>query len=115
MISRRVGARAARDVTRRAARRGAARVECHGVRGARYGTGRGAPRRARGVTAGRGFAPTMRMPLQPLRDIHRADLRDALDPRSWRVLANDGTPVGVVAEVIVADADARPVYLQVLP
>ena len=57
----------------------------------------------------------MRMPLQPLRDIHRTDLRDALDLRSWRVLANDGTPVGVVAEVIVDDADARPVYLQVLP
>ena len=54
------------------------------------------------------------MPLQPLRDIRRADLREALDLRSWRVLANDGTPLGVVAEVIVDDADARPVYLQVL-
>jgi hypothetical protein len=55
------------------------------------------------------------MPLQPLRDVRRTDLRDVLDLRSWRVLANDGTPLGVVAEVIVDDADARPVYLQVLP
>jgi hypothetical protein len=55
------------------------------------------------------------MSLQPLRETHRLDRRAALDLRSWRVLANDRTPLGVVAEVIVDADDARPVYLQVLP
>ena len=55
------------------------------------------------------------MPLQPLREIEHVDGRRAPDLRSWRVLASDRTPVGIVAEVIVDADDASPVYLQVVP
>ena len=49
--------------------------------------------------------------MRPLRDIRRPDLRDDLDLRAWRVLASDGTPLGVVAEVILDDAEARPIVV----
>jgi hypothetical protein len=55
------------------------------------------------------------MPLQPLREIERLDGRNSPDLRSWRVLATDRTPVGIVAEVIVDTDHARPVFLQVVP
>jgi hypothetical protein len=55
------------------------------------------------------------MPLQPLREMEHIDGRRAPDLRSWRVLATDRTPVGIVAEVIVDVDDARPEFLQVVP
>ena len=55
------------------------------------------------------------MSLQPLRNVERSDVPNTIDLRSWRVVARDGTPLGTVAEVIVDDDDARPVYLNVLP
>ena len=66
-------------------------------------------------SSGRGFAPEVRMSLQPLDRIQHPEIRDALDLRSWRVMAGDGTSLGVVAEVIVDVHDRRPVYLQVVP
>jgi sporulation protein YlmC with PRC-barrel domain len=55
------------------------------------------------------------MSLEPLRSVGASEIPGAIDLRSWRVVARDGTPVGTVAEVIL-DIDAgTPVYLNVLP
>ena len=55
------------------------------------------------------------MSLQPLRDVGSSQIPDAIDLRSWRVVARDGTPIGTVAEVIVDVEAGAPVYLNVLP
>ena len=55
------------------------------------------------------------MSLQPLRDVGSSQIPDAIDLRSWRVIARDGTPIGTVAEVIVDVEASAPVYLNVLP
>jgi len=55
------------------------------------------------------------MRLQPLRDAGGSEVPEAIDLRSWRVVARDGTPLGTVAEVIVDVEAAAPVFLNVHP
>ena len=55
------------------------------------------------------------MPRRPLSSIDQSLIGDTIDLRGWSVIAQDGSRLGTVAELIVDVEHGSPVYINVVP